>query len=475
MKSVSHRLRLAGHQFNLRMQCTGFMQEAVTVLSMSLPLILSQIALIGIMLVDSMLMGRLGPSELAGGALALSAYYFCMVMAFGLSAACGNLVALAHGAGDQAKVEATTRATFATAILLALLIGSLLWHAEPAMLALGQDPAIASRAQHFLRIVCLALPFSMLFMILRSVASGVGRPGMIPFVTGSALCLSPVSGWILSQGIGSWPGLGLEGIAISTALTYGWMGLAFVVATRIDPVMKRYPLYRLPDRRDLQRIGPLLRQALPAIGTGIMENGMFSSAAFLMGALAAPALAAHQTLMQLVIFSFTIPIALTFGTSMCIGQAAGAGDMHRLAPLAAAGQLAALAWCVLTSLGLFLIPDTLIGLFLPEGKPGAEAARSIAMTLVPAATLLLSMDAWQTVLNGMLRALKDVHATLVIFAFSCWGVGMPLAWMLSRHAIGPAGVWWGMVTGLAVCTLLLGLRFRYLLGRLESGRRKIRA
>ena len=447
--------------------------ELRPVFAMSLPLILSQAAQIGIMFIDSILMGRLGPGALAAGALALSSYFFCFVLAYGLSSAAGNLVALAHGRGDRRAIVAATRACLLLSLLMSLVIGVLLWHAEPAMLALGQAAPTARLATRFLHILLWGMPMSMLFLTLRSFASGIGNPGPVPFITLSALVLAPCCGWILSQGIGAWTGLGLDGIALSSVLTYCYMGMAFCLVVKRNPVFARYNLFGGFERRDLAAIKPLLRLGMPTSGTMALESGMFSASAYLMGALGTSELAAHQSMFQLVTASFIIPIGLAQGISMCIGQAAGAGEFQRVKHLGNLGQTLALAWSVLTASLLLLLPGLLVSMFLPEGRPGVDTARQIALSLAPLVALLLVFDAWQTVSNGMLRALKDAHTTLLIYSLGCWGIGIPLAWWLSRHGLGAIGVWSGMTAGLTVVSLLLTRRFSRLTDALLTGGKRL--
>jgi MATE family multidrug resistance protein len=458
--------------FNLEHSRVWF-AELRPILAMSLPLILSQAAQIGIMFIDSVLMGRLGPDQLASGALALSTYYFCFVLAYGLSSAAGNLVALAHGRDDRRAVIAATRASLLLSVVMTLLIGIVLWHAEPVMIALGQDAANAQRAAGFLRILMWGMPLSMLFLNLRSFASGIGYPGPVPFITVSALFIAPCVGYVLSQGIGNWAGFGLDGIAVSSVLTYAYMGLTFTLVVVKNPVFAAYRLFSGFERRDLAAIRPLLRLGIPTSGTMAQESGLFSASAYLMGALGTAELAAHQSMMQVVMASFIIPIGLMQGASMCVGQAAGAGEFLRVRHLGNLGQMLAVLWSLLTSSVLLLCPQLVLALFLPLDHPDAPAARAVAMQLTPLVGLLLIFDAWQTVANGILRALKDAKATLVIYAFGCWGVGMPLAWLLSRHLLGARGVWVGMATGLAVVTVLLTRRFGRISAALLAGRRKL--
>ena len=58
---------------------------------------------------------------------------------------------------------------------------------------------------------------------------------------------------------------------------------------------------------------------------------------------------------------------------------------------------------------------------------------------------------------------------MLIFMLGCWGVGIPLAWLLSRHVLGPTGVWTGMLAGLAVTALLLLGRFRRMTRLMQAG------
>ncbi|CUA83457.1 putative efflux protein, MATE family [Gulbenkiania indica] len=462
--------RAAGY---LAARCAAFMHEVPSLWRLAWPLILSQLAQSGILFVDSLLMGQLGPAALAGGALALSTYFLVYVLAFGVLSASGTLVALAYGAGKRRRLVAAVRAGLVLGAGLSLLAGVLLWHAEPWMLMLGQAPETARVAAGFLRVLVWGLPFGLLFLTLRSFASGINRPGPVPFITFSALALSAVLGWLLSQGLGSWRGLGVYGIALSSAITYFYMGMAFTWVVRHHRGFARYPVFGRIRRRDLAMIGPVLRLGLPTAGTLGMESGLFSASAYLMGALGAAQLAAHQSMMQLVIASFIVPMGLMHAISMRVGQAIGAGEPRRARGAALTGQLLALVWTGVTASVLLLMPETLLSAFLPAGRPGAEAARAVALTLAPVAALLFVIDAWQSILGAALRAVKDARFSMVVYGLGCWGVGFPLAWVLSHGPLGALGVWVGLTTGLVSAGLLLMWRFEKLSHALIAGRRQV--
>ena len=67
---------------------------------------------------------------------------------------------------------------------------------------------------------------------------------------------------------------------------------------------------------------------------------------------------------------------------------------------------------------------------------------------------------------GALRGLKDTRVPMLLAALAYWGIGMPLGAVLGLGlggffpAMGPKGMWIGLIAGLSVAAVLLGLRFR---------------
>ncbi len=116
------------------------MEDIRSILTLAAPLVISQCAQSGILFIDVLLMGRLGPEALAGGALAVSAFYLCYILSFGVISAAGNLVALAHGANRQLEAVSSIRCGILLSLFLSIGMGILLWNIKPVMLILGQDP-----------------------------------------------------------------------------------------------------------------------------------------------------------------------------------------------------------------------------------------------------------------------------------------------------------------------------------------------
>ena len=80
------------------------------------------------------------------------------------------------------------------------------------------------------------------------------------------------------------------------------------------------------------------------------------------------------------------------------------------------------------------------------------------------------VDGMQSVAAGALRGYHDTKVPMLIAALGYWGIGFAGGWALAFPlGIGPAGLWWGFVIGLATVATLLVARL------IERGRREVRS
>jgi MATE family multidrug resistance protein len=84
---------------------------------------------------------------------------------------------------------------------------------------------------------------------------------------------------------------------------------------------------------------------------------------------------------------------------------------------------------------------------------------AIALILIPLAGFFQVFDGMQVVCGGILRGLGDTHSPLIANIIGFWVLGLPLGvWLGMRREYGPAGLWWGLVLGLAVVGIGLLIR-----------------
>jgi len=150
--------------------------ELGALLRLAGPLISAQLAHALMIFTDTLMMAMLGPGQLAGGALGATCYFIFSIFCTGVIAAVGSMIAIRHGAGDPEGVTRLLRNGLWLAMLLGVISALCLNGLGPLLPHLGQDPAAASEAMHFLRPLSLGLPAYLCFMALRGFTSAIGHP-----------------------------------------------------------------------------------------------------------------------------------------------------------------------------------------------------------------------------------------------------------------------------------------------------------
>jgi len=130
-------------------------------------------------------------------------------------------------------------------------------------------------------------------------------------------------------------------------------------------------------------------------------------------------------------------------------------------PLGVSAAAAALAIGVgfmsLTAIAMLVAPYPLARAYTPEA-----AVLATAVALLPIAGLFQVFDGIQVVAVGILRGTGDTRTPMVINVLGFWLLGVPTSWYLGIHtSLGPRGLWWGFVAGLAAVAVLLLARVRF--------------
>ncbi len=442
-------------------------EEFAETLRLAVPMMLTQLGQIAMMTTDLALIGRLGEDAVAAAALAHTVYFISFTFGLGLVVAVSPLAAQAFGAGDPRRLRRSLRAGLWIALFISLPIMASPRYGEEILLALGQAPHSAALAQRYLFGLAWGVAPALGFVALRGLMGAVNRPQPALWITFAAIPANALLVYLLIHGLLGLPELGLFGAGLATTIVSFAMFFAAlgVVAFR-RPFADCQPLARI------WRIDwPLMRQ-LVGIGAPIsfsllMEYGLFSSAALLMGLIGTTALAAHQVALQVTAVLFMVPLGIGMAATVRVGHAFGRKDA---AAVRRAGMAAALLGIVLVAaltLAVVLGRYALGRAFFGSGETAAATVELTATLLLVGATFFIA-DGLQTIMGGALRGLNDTRMTLLFAAIGYWGVGFPSAWLLAFHAgLGAVGVWIGLALGTLVYAALLILRFLRLTHRLD--------
>ncbi|MEO7842617.1 MAG: MATE family efflux transporter [Candidatus Eisenbacteria bacterium] len=427
------------------------------------PIVLVQVGIMAMGVVDTIMIGRVSPAAIAavslGNTLVMAVGMFGMGVVMSLDA----VVAQAVGAGDHPAIARS----FQRALLLALLVTVpttllLLLGSEPLLVASGQPAEVAPLAVRYIWTYLPALPMFYLFIALRQTLQAMHRLSPIVWTMVLGNLLNWFLNWVLIYGHLGAPPLGVVGSALATMIGRYVMTIALLaVAWRTFG-----PLLR-PFRREALALRPLLRFAALGVPIGtqfVLEVGVFAMVGLLMGRLGTTALAAHQIALNVASLTFMVPLGISMAAAVMVGRAVGAHDPAAMRRAARLSLGCAVAFMTLSALAMRFLAGPIARLYTPDA-----GVIAVAIVLLRLAAVFQVFDGIQVAAIGILRGIGDTRAPVVANVIGYWVLGLPLSlWLAFGLDLGPPGLWWGFVAGLAVVAVWMLSRVRAQMGRLQT-------
>ena len=426
------------------------------ILKLAWPVFVGQLAVVGFSTVDTLLVARASPADLAAISVGASIYVAVFIGMMGVVLAIGPIVGQLFGAGQLAQAGRQLHQAAWIALGLSALGAVVLLMPQP-FLTLAQAPAeVEHRIRGYLQALAVALPAALLMQAYRGFNTAISRPKAVMLLqVGALLVKAPLSallvfGWP-AAGL---PALGVLGCGIATAAVMWMQAAVALVVLRHDLF---YAPFQLRQRRlegpDWAAIGRQLRLGVPMGLSVMVEVTGFSFMAVFIARLGVTASAGHQIAANLAALLFMMPLALSSATMTLVAQRVGARDLDDARRLGWYG----LRLCSLLASG--------VALLLWWGRePVAAVYSSDPAVLAVAAPLLAWLalfhvaDAVQAMAAFVLRAFRIATLPMLIYAGALWGVGLGGGWWLVFGSAalgppawrGPEGYWVAATVGLAV-------------------------
>ncbi len=448
------------------MRRSAFRSELAAATRLAVPVVLSQLGMMLMGVIDTMMLGHLSAEALAAGALGHILTLCPMMIAYGILAALDPLVSQAHGAEDSAAIGGHLQRGLAMAAALTAPIVLLLLDVGPFLRLLGQQPEVSRDAATFVRGILWGLLPYFLFVALRQTLQAMShvRPAVMAIAIGNVCNLT--FNWILIFGHLGAPALGVRGSAFSTSISRWVMFLYLLIASRrhLAPYWRGFTAEAIALRDHLR----MLRIGVPIGLHNTVELLIFAIGAVLIGQIGVTALAGHQIAINLASLTYMVPLGVSGAAATRVGNAIGRRDPTG-ARLATKACLALGAGTMLACAILFLLfPGPLARLYTND-----PAVIAMVTALLPIAAAFQVFDGLQVVSAGVLRGAADTTFPAAVAFLGYWVIGLPTGWILAfRAGLGARGLWWGFTVGLAAVAILLllriAVRFRRPLGALAG-------
>jgi multidrug resistance protein, MATE family len=444
-------------------------RELAETVRLAAPMALTQLSQIAMMTTDLAFIGRLGGEALAAAALAGTVYWVSFTVGMGLMSAVAPIAAQAYGGGSARLVRRALRAGLWAALVIALPIMAFSFRGEQILLALGQAPVAAHLAQQYLFGLAWGVAPALWFIAIRGFMGAVNRPEPVLWITLAAIPANAVLVYLLIYGHWGLPQLGLFGAGLATTLVNF---LTFVAGMWFAVHREPFTDYRVLTR--IWRLDWSLMRQLILIGAPIsiallLEFGLFSAAALLMGRISTAAIAAHQIALQVAAILFMIPYGIGLAATVRVGHAVGRNDADGVRRAGLVAMLLGLAIGAVLTVVEVVTRFAIARFFLGEGVSDADATIELAATLLLVGATFFVTDALQTIAAGALRGMKDTSVPLLLAAISYWLIGFTLCcWLGFFTQLGAVGIWLGLSIGTFVYAMFLVFRFRLLTRRLGT-------
>jgi MATE family multidrug resistance protein len=406
-------------------------------------------------------MGRLGATQLAAATLALNMTFTFNLFLFGIVTASSPMMATALGQRFNAvrDVRRTFRAGLWILIFTLPPYWLILWHVGALMRAFGEAPELAEQGQTFLRAYMWCTAPWLLFQLLRNFVSALERPRVVLWLSIGGIALNFLLSWSLIFGHLGLPALGLVGGGVGSTLTWLIMCGALVLVVSRDRLFRRFHLFGHWWRFDRQRTLAMVKLGWPIGVTMALEMGVFALAAYFMGWIGAPAVAAHAVALQLAALTFMVPLGLGQAATVRVGLAVGRENRAGITRAGWTAWVMGVAFMAAMALVMWSIPHRLVTLFLTD-IPANAVVIALAVSFLKVAAAFQLVDGAQVIGAGMLRGLHDTRWPLLFALFGYWVVGLGIgSWLAFAADWKGVGIWVGLASGLAAVAALMLARW----------------
>jgi MATE family multidrug resistance protein len=431
-------------------------------LRLAVPVVVIQVGMMAMGVVDTIMVGHISARALAAVALGNLYFFGLAVFAMGTLMVLDPVVAQAFGAGDRAAVGRAVQRGVLLAALLTIPVALLLTLAAPVFRLARQPADVVPLAAAYALVTALGVFPFLLFVVFRQSLQSMGRTAPIVAAIIGANLANAALNWVLIYGYLGFPAMGVVGSAWATSISRALLAAGLWVGARRELGSLLWPLR--PGIWQWEPLSRMLRLGVPIGAQNVLEFGAFALVALMMGWIGTREMAGHQIAINLASLTFMVPLGVGDAGSVLVGQAVGRGDPEGTRGAARAALACGVTFMSLTAAIFLTFPEPLARLYSRD----LDVVR-VAATLIPIAGVFQVFDGLQVVAAGVLRGLGDTRVPMLVNLLGYWLIGIPVSVYLGFGAgLGPVGLWWGLVLGLALVGTSLLLRVRGRLARRQS-------
>lgn len=427
-------------------------------MSLAIPLVLTQAGQMVVHLVDNAMVGRVGTEELAAASFANSIFMVIMMVGMGLIFGITPILGHAIGAKNNQLAAGIMKNGSLVALLITVILFLLSWSIIWFMPYMGQNTEVLLLAIPYYKTLCLSLIPFLGFMLLKQIGEGLGNTFLAMVATISTNVINILLNYILIFGKLGFAEMGLLGAGVATLIARFLMPIILFFGFILVRRYKWYLQQMLKAQISKKVLKDVFRTGYPIAVQMLLEVSIFAIGAIMMGWISDVALAAHQVALGLAGFTFMIANGVAMATTIRVSVQLGNKNVAGLKMASFASIHLVLVYMLLTATGFLLLRYQLPKIFTEDVAVIQQAA-----ILLVVAGIFQIFDGLQVISLGILRGISDVKIPMYIAAFSYLLIGLPVSYFSAFVLnFGPVGIWFGFVAGLGLTGVLLAFRIKFM-------------
>lgn len=449
------------------MNLSKYTKEFSYNIKLAYPVILGMLGHTLISIVDNIMVGNLGSTELAAVSLGGSFVFIGMSLGIGFSTAITPLVSMADAEKNDKKIRSVFHHGLLSCVILGVFVFILIVLAKPIMYIMHQPKEVIDLASPYIDWVAFSLIPVIIFQGYKQFADGLSRTKYSMYAIFMANIIHIIINYVLIYGVWIFPKLGIIGAALGTVISrilmVVFMHYIMKNNAQLNPYFKNFS-FREIKKTMLKKIASL---GIPSAMQMLFEVALFTAAIWLCGSIGKTSQAANQIALTLATTTFMFAMGLSVAATIRVGNNKGLMDYKNLIIVARSVFLLAIILETFFGLLFVILHNFLPHLFLNMENINQAIENKeviiIASKLLLVAAVFQISDGIQVVVLGALRGLQDVKVPMYITFVAYWVVGFPISFFLGKYTeLKSVGVWIGLLAGLSTAALFLYLRFHKL-------------
>src|SRR5450830_384246 len=434
--------------------------EAAALWQIAWPVLIGQLATVGMGVSDVAMTGHLSAEELAAVSIGASLWSIILVTVMGTMMAVNAVIAHEVGANNLDKVPHTMRQAVWMGGGVGLIACLILNTATLIFNHLHIDPVVNQKASQFVHVISVGLPAFAIYRALYGYTTSLNETKPVMMIALGGLGFNIIINWIFIHGHLGMPQLGATGCAVATGLGLWLMLAAMLLWMRhADVYRTTYPFTRT-EGPVWYEIRSMLKLGLPIGVTYFAEVSAFGAVGLLVARFGVIPVSANQIALNFSSLVFMVPLSIGIALTTRVGQALGEGDTQRARFVSWVRVGIGLGFAIISASFITVFRDVIAAAYTTD----PEVQKMTAHLLLFAAIFQLS-DAAQVTTACAIRGYKVTRTPMLIHLMAFYGFALPIgcllglapAWMPWHPATPMAaeGFWIGLVLGLTVAGGLL--------------------